>query len=110
MGNRPDGHTLDRIRNNKGYFPGNCRWVDMSTQTFNQRVKSSNTSGHRGVHWSNRYHKWGVQLVINGQHIWGGYFEEKTSAIQARHELEIMHRGYAIDEEGAPINDEEKEA
>lgn len=28
--------TIDRIDNDKGYFPENCRWVDMKTQRHNQ--------------------------------------------------------------------------
>lgn len=37
MGECPDGLTLDRIRNNEGYAPGNCRWTDRKTQTRNMR-------------------------------------------------------------------------
>ena len=32
-----DNLTLDRIDNNKGYFPENCRWVSMKVQTNNNR-------------------------------------------------------------------------
>ena len=45
-----EGYTLDRINNDKGYFPENCRWTDKSTQSSNQRVlRKSNTSGYKGV-------------------------------------------------------------
>jgi hypothetical protein len=37
MGERPEGMTLDRIDNQKGYSPSNCRWVLASKQQGNQR-------------------------------------------------------------------------
>lgn len=37
MGDPEKGLTLDRIDNEKGYFPGNCRWATMKQQTRNTR-------------------------------------------------------------------------
>lgn len=48
VGARPDGLELDRIDNDKGYYPGNCRWAKRNTQCRNARRKKGIT-GYRGV-------------------------------------------------------------
>lgn len=37
MGECPPGHEIDRLNNDDGYFPSNCRWVLPKTNSINKR-------------------------------------------------------------------------
>lgn len=49
------GLTIDRINNNDGYYPGNCRWADRRTQANNRRTNRFVTYGgdtHTIAEWA----------------------------------------------------------
>jgi hypothetical protein len=88
MGERPSGMTLDRVDNEKGYSPDNCRWATYEQQSLNKRVYISNRSGHRGVYKHlNRY--WVASLRYKGKVILCKYCKTEQEAIKARLEAEL---------------------
>lgn len=58
MSPRPDGHTLDRIDNSRGYSPDNCRWATAMQQHANKRSNKLFTINGETLHqreWCRRY-------------------------------------------------------
>lgn len=78
------GLSLDRIDNDKGYSPENCRWADKVTQNTNQRKSSANTSGFVGIYWDISKNKWTAKVGSNNKPIKIGSFKTIEEAVQAR--------------------------
>ena len=60
--------TLDRIDNDKGYEPSNCRWVTQHIQALNRRMSKKNTSGYVGitkVTTKQGKKRWAAQITVN---------------------------------------------
>ena len=56
------GLTLDRIDNDQGYSPDNCKWSTRSEQSDNRRIFKNNSVGNRGVEKTSLGFKLRVQV------------------------------------------------
>lgn len=61
MGVVPHGHTLERVDNDKGYGPDNCRWATRAEQGLNRRTNVRLT--HNGLTLT--LTEWAERLGIN---------------------------------------------
>ena len=74
--------SIDRIDNEKGYYPDNCRWATSTTQVINQRMKKSNTSGYVGVSSFNGG-RWRASIRHGGKrHHLGIFLSAKEAAAE----------------------------
>lgn len=85
-----EGLTLERIRNDEGYYPENCMWAAKEEQSKNRRDSrswkfkeegiASNTSGIRGVCWDKSRGKWIASICVAGKQRNLGRFDSKEEA------------------------------
>lgn len=85
--------SLDRIDVNGDYCKENCRWVNLSVQAYNQRMKCTNTSGKTGVTWDKNRNKWSVAISCEGKRVHVGRFTSFEEAVKAREQAELKYFG-----------------
>lgn len=86
MGEKPSPKlSLDRIDNNKGYSPENCKWSTQTEQNNNRRMLKNNISGTEGVSWSSVSNLWLVHARIGGKRKYLGSFKNIDVAVSVRH-------------------------
>lgn len=94
MGKKPTKeHSLDRIDNNKGYSPDNCKWSNKSEQVINRRVQKNNKFGVRGVYWHESANKYHARIGVDGKSINLGLFKTLEEAKEARLKAEKEYWG-----------------
>jgi len=88
MGDAPLGKTIDRIENDRGYEPGNCRWATYREQSQNQRIRSDNKTGHKGVSISGNGYV--AHICVDGKDLYLGYFPLTPEGLKAAAEAYIQ--------------------
>ena len=87
-----DTLTIDRIDNNKGYCPDNCRWTTPHVQAVNRAISKNNKTGYIGIY--KRIPKdyktkkiFVAQIRVNKKNYSLGRFETIELAVKARNEF-----------------------
>ena len=91
-----DNLTIDRIDNDGGYSPNNCRVVTYSVQSTNTKTRKDNSSGYRGV--SKDKHGWRASIQINKKRKFLGYFNTAEQASESYEEAFLERENLYLEE------------
>lgn len=72
------GLTIDRIDNDKGYSPENCRWADMQTQAQNRKFVRKRSDG---TPWYKVAEKNGIRQQLFHGRVHEGWTDEQAATI-----------------------------
>ncbi len=85
INNTPDGFDTDHINRNKlDNRRINLRTLSRSLNNHNAPAPKNNSSGHKGVCWSEERQKWRSYITIDRKQVNLGRFKNKIEAINAR--------------------------
>lgn len=88
---------IDHIDGNKqNNLIDNLREVDNTLNHWNERKRSTNNSGYKGVWWHKQSKRWEAACRVNGKQITIGRFERIEDAVEAVKKFrEQQHGEYA---------------
>lgn len=88
----PNDLETDHINRNKlDNRRSNLRSVTKSQNSINKGLKSTNTSGCKGVVFDKRRSKWFAQIMLNQKNKFLGYFDYFGDAVKARKKAESIY-------------------
>jgi len=83
--NKSEKNYVDhKDRNKLNNIKENLREANGSENQMNKGIRSNNTSGKVGVHWSKDNSKWCAMICVKGNHINLGYFDLFEDAVKVR--------------------------
>ena len=71
----------------------NLRLADRSKNNMNTSIRKDNTSGVKGVNWSNRPNGWRVRIQVNKKRVDLGIYDSLEEATKIRKEAEEKYFG-----------------
>lgn len=93
MGERPKGLTIERINNDLGYSPDNCKWATRLEQAQNRRPRKNNEFGLKGIFWDKKCRKYRVTIGADGTNYRLGAYPTIEEAKTVRQQAEIKYWG-----------------